>query len=67
MNTYQAYAHEVSRLTEEQKIQLNVKEGNIGRQMMPWEIVKVFNLEPSEKITPRKRRMSDEVESWVDQ
>lgn len=68
MNTYQAYQYEVSRLTQDQKTQLNVHEGRIGRQLACWEIVKVFNLEPSEKITPRKRRLSDEVDShWSEQ
>lgn len=67
MNTYQAYQHEVSRLTEEEKLSLNAKENNIGRKLLPYEIVTIFKLEPSEKVTPRKRRMSDEVESWVDQ
>lgn len=68
MNTYQAYQHECERLTAEQKIQLNMKERNVGRQLACWEIVKVFNLEPSEKIIPRKRRLSDEVDShWSEQ
>lgn len=67
MNTYQAYQHEVSRLTEEQKISLNMVESNAGRKLLPWEIVATFKLGPSEKVTPRKRRMSDEVESWMDQ
>lgn len=67
MNTHQAYQHQLSRLTEDQKISLNMVESNAGRKLLPWEIVATFKLEPSEKIIPRKRRMSDEVESWVDQ
>jgi hypothetical protein len=63
MNTYQAYQHEVSRLTDEQKISLNAKENNIGRKLSPWEITKVFGLEPSGEVKVAKRRLSDEVEN----
>jgi|WetSurMetagenome_2_1015567.scaffolds.fasta_scaffold920973_2 hypothetical protein len=64
MNTYEAYQYQTQRLTEEQKISLNVKENNVGRKLLPCEIVQVFNLEPTGEIKPKKRRMSDEVETY---
>jgi hypothetical protein len=67
MNTYEAYQYQTQRLTEEQKISLNVKENNVGRKLLPCEIVEVFNLEPSEEIKPKKRKYSEEVEHWNDQ
>lgn len=69
MNTYEAYQYQCDRLTAEQKIQLNVKENNIGRKLLPCEIVEIFKLEPSGVVKPRRRRMSDEVETynWADQ
>jgi hypothetical protein len=71
MNTYQAYQFELERLTEEQKLSLNAKENNIGRKLLPCEIVQIFKLEPYTEIRqPRKRRLSDEVEennNWMNQ
>lgn len=68
INDHEAYQYQLSRLTPEQQIQVNVRENNINRKLKPWEISAIFKLEPSEKITPRKRRLSDEVEShWADQ
>lgn len=73
MTTKEAYAFQTERLTEEQKIQLNMKESNIGRPLQPCEIVEIFKLPPYAEIRqPRKRRLSDEVESdernnWMNQ
>lgn len=67
MNTDQAYAHQLQRLTEQQKLILNAKEHDIGRKLLPYEVVQLFGLEPSGEVKPRKRRMSDEVEHWSEQ
>lgn len=69
MTNQEAYEYQLNRLTPEQKIQVNVKEGNIQRQLSPWEITVIFKLDPTGDIKPRKRRASDEVEDnrWMDQ
>lgn len=69
MTTQEAYEYQLNKLTEEQKIQVNVKESNIGRKLVSWEIVEIFKLEPSGEIRTPKRRLSDEAEErrWMDQ
>ena len=67
MTKYEAYAYQCQRLTEQQKTILNEKEMNLGRKLLPWEIMQIFKLEPTGKIEPRRKRMSDMVEeSWTD-
>jgi hypothetical protein len=68
MNTYTAYQYQLNRLTDGQKLEVNMRERNIGRKLGAWEIVALYKLEPSGEIKPKKRRYSDEVEDshWTD-
>ncbi len=67
MNTHEAYAYQVNRLTEEEKIQVNMKESNIGRRLASWEICTIFKLEPSGNIKPKQRnRSEDQSKDWMD-
>ncbi len=69
MTTREAYEYQLNRLTAEEKIQVNVREANCGRNLAPWEIFTIFKLQPSGEMKPRKRRTSDEMDEekrWMD-
>lgn len=68
MNKHEAYTYQLSRLTEEEKTMLNLKEQNIGRKLLPWEITTIFQLD-HEKTVPKPNYDFEEEQDkrWMDQ
>lgn len=65
MNKHEAYSYQLSRLTEEEKTMLNMKESRIGRRLLPWEVVAMFRLD-HESVIP-KSVYEPQYKEWMDQ